>query len=241
MPRHLAIRTGWAMVIAAYVVALGQGPGSESKGVAERRAQATATRDLFVKFTTAAGMNCPTAPPNVVVEDVPGYTSYDPATNTLKTGAWEQLTSEEKRRFFGMLGPGATEDEARAEFEIGANHWVFVRELEGWWQACRKVPETGGAYSFESGVNRVEAAFWREQDPSILVHMRRVFKSLQGRVPSPVPPGQRVEAYYDAHYPNKFKGPQEYLWFQARMCLASFDEKPSPTFAQALRDISVPK
>jgi len=226
------------MVAVAYVVALGQAPGAESKVAVERRAQATATRDLFVKSIVAAGLSCSTAPPNIVVEDVPGYASFDSAINSLKTGTWEQLTSEEKSRFFGLLGPGATEDGARAEFEIGANHWVFVRELEGWWLACRKVPESGSPYAFESEVNRVETAFWREQDPSILAHMRRVFQSLQSRVPNPVPPGQTVEAYYDAHYPNKFKGPQEYLWFQARMCLALFDEKPSPTFAQALKDIS---
>ncbi len=240
MPKAMARRTGW-VVTAACGIALGQGTAAESKGVAERKAQATALRDSFVKATVAAGMSCPTAPPKIVVEDVPGYASYDPTTNSLKTGTWEQLTGEEKSRFFGMLGPEATEREARAEYEIGANHWVFVRELEGWWQACRKLPETGSAYAFESGVNRVEAAYWREQDASILEHMHRVFQSLQSRVPNPVPVGQSAETYYDAHYPDRFKGPPEYLWFQARMCLALFDEKPSPTFAQALRDISVPK
>ena len=241
MLKALARRTSWIVVAAACGVALGQGPGAESKGVAERRAQATATRDSFVKATVAAGMTCSIGPAKIMVEDVPGYASYDSATNTIKTGAWEQLTDEEKSRFFGLLGSGTTEDAARAEFEIGANRWVFVRELESWWLACRKVPEKGSSYAFESGVNRVEAAYWREQDASIIEHMRGVFQSMQSHVPSPVPVGQGVEAYYDAHYPDKFKGPPEYLWFQARMCLAVFDEKPRPTFEQALKDMSSSK
>ena len=238
MLKASARKMGWIVMAATCGVALGQGTGAESKQVADRRAQATVLRDSFVKATVAGGMSCASAPPKIVVEDVPGYASYDSATNSLKTGNWEQLNDEEKSRFFGMLGPRATEDAARAEFEIGANHWVFVRELEGWWQTCRKVPEKGSAYAFESGVNRVEAAYWREQDASIIDHMRGVFQSMQRHVPSPVPAGQSVETYYDAHYPDKFKGPPEYLWFQARMCLAAFDEKPSPTFTQALKDIS---
>jgi hypothetical protein len=231
-------RMGWVVVAAACTAALGQGTDAESKGVAERRAQAIALRDSFVRATVAAGMSCPTAPPKIVVKDVPSYGSFDPVTNTLTTGAWEQLTDEEKGTFLRMLGPGTTDDAARAEFEIGANHWVFMRELVGWWQACRKVAEIASKYAYESGVNRIAAAYWREHDASIITHQRGVFESIESNVPSPVPAGQSVEAYYDAHYPDKFKTVLEYLWFQARMCLAVFDEKPGPTFAQALKESS---
>ncbi len=50
-----------------------------------------------------------------------------------------------------------------------------------------------------------------------------------------------MESYFDAHYPDKFKSVLEYIWFQARMCLTSFDEKPSPTLAQALKETSPSK
>jgi hypothetical protein len=241
MLRALTRSMGWILLSAACGVALGQGTGVQSRGVAERRAQATALRDSFVNATVSAGMSCPIAPPKIVVEDVPSYGSYDPATNTLTTSAWEQLTDEEKSGFFRMLGPGATEDAARAEFEIGAHHWVFVHELGHWWQACRKVPETGSGYRFESGANRVATAYWREHDASILTHQRGVFEFIESHVPSPLPAGQSVEAYFDMHYPDKFKTVVDYIWFQARMCLAIFDEKPSPTFAQALKEISSSK
>ena len=45
-----------------------------------------------------------------------------------------------------------------------------------------------------------------------------------------------MEAYFNAHYPDRFGSVVEYIWFQARMCLAVFAEKPSSTFAQALKE-----
>ena len=173
--------------------------------------------------------------------DVPSYGSYDAETNSLRTSAWEQLTDEEKSGFFRMLGPGTTAEMARAEFEIGAHSWVFVHELGHWWQACRKVPETGSGYAIESGADRIAAAYWREHDASIIAHQRRVFEFIQSHVPSPVPAGQSTEGYFDTHYPDKFGSVLEYIWFHTRMCLLLFEEEPNPTFAQALKETSSSK
>ncbi len=241
MLKVLARRLSWIVAAVACGTALGQGTSPESKGVAERRVQATALRDSFVEAIVAAGMSCPIAPPKIVVRDVPSYGNYDSVTNTLTTSAWDQLTGEEKSGFFRMLGPGTTEEAARAEFEIGVHRWVFVHEMGHWWQACRKVPETGSGYAIELGANRVAAAYWQVRDSSIIAHQHGVFELIQSHVPSPVPAGQRVETYFDMHYPDKFGSMLEYIWFQARMCLAVFDEKPRPTFAQALKDISPSK
>ena len=115
---------------------------------------------------------------------------------------------------------------------------VLVHELGHWWQACRNVPETGSGYAIESGADRVAAAYWREHDALIIAHQRGVFEFIQSHVPRPVPAGQSVGAYFDAHYPDKFGSVLEYISFQTRMCLAVFDEKPSPTFAQALKETS---
>lgn len=77
MLKVLARRLGWIMAAVACGTALGQGTSPESKGVAERRAQATALRNSFVKAIVAAGMSCPIAPPKIVVRDVPSYGSYE--------------------------------------------------------------------------------------------------------------------------------------------------------------------
>jgi hypothetical protein len=223
-------------VLVAAVCGAAWGQTEESKGVGAVRVEATALRDEFVKATVAAGMSCPIAPPKIVVEDVPSYGQYDPEMNTLKTSAWELLSDEEKSGFFRMLGPGATEDAARKEFEIGAHHWVFVHELGHWWQECRGVKVTKDGYAFEAGANRVAAAYWREKDAAVIAHQKAVFEMVQAHVPNPVPTGQSAEAYFNAHYPDTFPSVVEYIWFQARMCLAAFDEKPAPTFAQALKE-----
>ena len=223
---------------------LGQtAPGAKAaaltEAVAATRVQMEGLRDDFVKATVAAGFTCSIAPPTIVVEDVPTYGSYDPDRNTLTTSTWEQMTEGEKGGFYRLAGPqsgpGASEEAARREFEVGAHHWVFVHELGHWWEKCRHVSEEGNHYGYESGANRVAAAYWRERDPSVIAHQRAVFTLILSRLPNPVPDGQSAEAYFNAHYPDKFASVREYIRFQAQMCLAVFDEKPAPTLAEALK------
>jgi hypothetical protein len=194
----------------------------------------TTLRDTFVKATVEAGFACPIAPPKILVEDAPSFGSYDPKTNTLKTSGWNRMTDAERNLFFHLLGPGTTEEAARAEFETGVHHWVFVHELGHWWQACRGVVDGKEHYRREFEADRIAAAYWQEHDPEVVVHQRAVFETLLKRTPNPVPEGQRVEAYFDANY-DKLGPTPVYIWFQARMCVTAFEEKPAPTFAQALK------
>jgi hypothetical protein len=48
-----------------------------------------------------------------------------------------------------------------------------------------------------------------------------------------VPEGQDVETYFDANYQKLGPSPA-YPWFQSRMCVTAIDERPEPSFAQAL-------
>jgi hypothetical protein len=219
----------------------GQAASAEGAGTAAAveatRVKMTSLRDAFVKATVDAGFTCPIAPPKIVVEDVPSYGNYDPKTNVLKTSAWEQLSEEEKAGFFQLTAAsGGGEAAARAEFEMGAHHWVFVHELGHWWETCRGVPDTSEAYGYEAGADRIATAYWQEHDPLVIAHQKAVFELVQAHFPSPVPAGQSVESYFDAHYPDKFASVVEYIWFQARMCLAAFAETPMPSFARALKE-----
>jgi hypothetical protein len=45
--------------------------------------------------------------------------------------------------------------------------------------------------------------------------------------------GEDVEAYFNKHYQELGPSPA-YPWFQSRMNVAAYDEKPVPTFVQAL-------
>lgn len=51
--------------------------------------------------------------------------------------------------------------------------------------------------------------------------------------PNPVPAGEDVEAYFNKHYQQLGPSPA-YSWFQSRMNVAAYDEKPIPTLIQAL-------
>ena len=203
-------------------------------GIAATKAQMTSMRDEFVKATVEAGFPCPIPPPTILVVNVPSFGNYDPQSNTLETPAWEQLTDDERGRFYRLLGPGTTEAAARGEFETGAHHWVFVHEMGHWWQACRGVVNRDQHYAVEFGANRIAAAYWQERDPQVIAHQRAVFERLLKRSPSPVGEAQDIESYFDANY-EKLGPTLAYIWFQARMCMTAFDEKPLPTFAQALK------
>ena len=201
-------------------------------GIPATKAQLTSLRDQFVKAAAEAGFVCPIAPPALSLVDVPSFGTYIPQSNTLETPAWEQLTDDERGRFYRLLGPGTSEEAARGEFETGVHHWVFVHEMGHWWQACRGLALKH--YAMELGANRIAAAFWRERDPQVIGHQRAVFEGLLKRMQSPVAEAQDAETYFDANYETLGPTPG-YIWFQARMCITAFDEKPAPTFAQALQ------
>ncbi len=226
---------GWVVMAAVCGAAWGQGTGAESKGVVATRVKMTAVRDAFVKATVAAGFTCPIAPPELVIDDVPSFGQYSPEKNRLRTVAWEQLSAQGKGFFAQLAGPGASEEAVRAEFELDVHQWIFVHEMGHWWQACRGVVDHGDHYAIESGANRIAAAYWREHDPVVVSHLRAAFDGLLTHAPSPVPAGQEVKAYFNANYETLGPSPA-YPWFQSKMGVVVIDERPMPTFKQALEE-----
>ena len=111
----------------------------QAADVEDTRARMTALRDAFVHSVHEAGFTCPIAVPPILVEDVPSFGSYDTETNTLRTSAWSLLKPAESEMFFRLMGPNATETDAKQEFEDGVHHWVIVHELGHWFQACHGV------------------------------------------------------------------------------------------------------
>jgi len=239
-------RLGRMRLVVGLVMMAGLGVGSGAgqavaadaateAAVEATRVKMTAVRDAFVKATVDAGFRCTIAVPKVVVMDVPSYGNYDVERNVVETPAWELMSAREKGLMYQLAGPGADEAAARAEFETDAHHWIFVHELGHWWQACRGVAHDGRHYAKEYGANRIATAYWRERDSAIVPHMRGAFEMVVAHAPNPVPAGHEVETYFDAHYETLGPSPA-YPWFQSRMSLVAFDEKPEPTFAQALAE-----
>lgn len=204
--------------------------------VEETRVQMTALRDAFVQTVKDAGFTCSLAVPPITVEDVPSFGSYDPETNTLRTSAWSLLKPEESQMFYHFMGPNATEEIARKEFEDGVHHWVIVHELGHWFQACRGITEkTAKPYAIEFGADRIAAAYWNERDPGVITHQRPVFEAILHSFANPVPEGASIEPFFNDHYQELGPTPG-YLWFQSRMCLTAFNEKPTPSLKRVLAE-----
>ncbi|SEG59333.1 hypothetical protein SAMN05421819_3658 [Bryocella elongata] len=199
--------------------------------VAATRAKAIAMRDAFVAKVKAAGFSCPIAPPAIVVTDIPSWGNYNEETNTLSTSEWTLLQPREKAFFKMLAGPNATDAEVQELFDRASHRWIFVHEMGHWWQACRH--QDAKPYATEYGADRIAMAYWREADATVVPRMMPVFHVVLDHMPSPVPDGQEVEAYFNANYQTLGPSPA-YPWFQSRMVVTAFEETPAPTFAMTL-------
>jgi hypothetical protein len=195
----------------------------------------TALRDSFVQQTTVSGVTCPIPPPTIVLTDKASFGSYEPETNTLETPKWQQLTADERSVFFQLAGPNAETKAAREVFEGAAHRWIFIHEMGHWWQACTHANQKRQHYQVEYDANRIAAAYWRESDPNFMNNMLAGFQHMLEHTPDPVPAGQTPETYFNDNY-KKLTLTPDYTWFQAQMITAVGDEKPAPTFAQALNE-----
>jgi hypothetical protein len=208
--------------------------GAHDVEVTATLAKATAVRDNFAARIHADGFSCPIPLPTILVEDVPSFGQYDDKTNIIRTSDWTLLNPQERAFFFQLAGPGAKEADVRAMFDKAAHEWIFIHELGHWWQACRNVTTSNiGPYQVEYGADRISLAYWREEDPAIVATMMPIFQSVVDHARNPVPVGEGVEAYFNKHYQELGPSPA-YPWFQSRMNIAAYEEKPAPTFAQSL-------
>jgi hypothetical protein len=210
--------------------------GAHDAEVAATLAKATAVRDAFVARIHANGFSCPIPAPTILVEDVPSFGQYDDKTNVIRTSDWTLLNPQERAFFFQLAGPGAKETDVRTTFDKAAHGWIFIHELGHWWQACRNANSNSGPYQVEYGADRISLAYWREVDPSVVDAMMPIFRSVFDHSPNPVPAGEDVEAYFNKHYQELGPSPA-YPWFQSRMNVAAYEEKPAPTFAQSLLNV----
>ena len=195
--------------------------------------EAEALRDAFVKRLRDAGFSCSLPVPAIVVEDVPSFGQYRPETNVVRTSDWSLLTAQEKAMFVQLAGPGRNESDAHHLFDV-AHQWIFIHELGHWWQACSGGNAGRSHYQVEYGANRISLSYWREVNAQVAETTKPVFQAVVDHAPSPVPPDQSVEDYFNVNYETLGPSPK-YPWFMSRMNLAAFDEKPFPTFAAALR------
>jgi hypothetical protein len=194
-------------------------------------AQTTARRDLFIRSVAAEGYSTCRAP-TIVLKDTQSYGNYQAERNELVIATWPSLTAEERQGFEDLARQIGHHSTGESVFSGGTHRWVFAHELGHWWQACRKQTRPS-SFEEENGVSRIALAFWREQDPKFAQAVVRGSVALTQQMTSPIPAGQSVQSYVDAHFADISKG-DTYTWVQATSIVSLADESPNPSFLKAL-------
>ena len=193
----------------------------------------SAVQAAFVSNIRALGLSCTLPVPKISVEDVPSFGNYSPDTNILRTSDWSMLSAAERAFAYQLVPPGADEATAKATFNDVAHRWIFVHEMGHWWQNCHKANFTQQPYKNEYEADRIAAAYWNGVDPSLVTKIMALAQAVLNHTPYPVPAGQLVERYFNAHYQTLGPSPA-YPWFQARMIMDCGKQTPQPTFAETL-------
>ena len=222
-------------LLACFLAQTTSGATPGDVGHASTLARLNALRNTFGARIKAAGLACPIALPDIVIDHVPSFGNYDDAANVLHTANWGELSTEEHGLFVRLAGPKADEHAAHAAFEDAVHRWIFVHELGHWWQACRHANSAHSNYQIEYGANRIALAYWREADPDFANRMLSIFHGFVDQAVSPVPYGQATEAYFNSHYEQLAPTPG-YRWYQSYMIVTTSEEKPAPGFATALAE-----
>ena len=85
--------------------------------------------------------------------------------------------------------------------------------------------------------NRISVAWWREHDPTYLAKLIKDFRTIEARLPNPVPAGENARHYFTTQYSKLAEDPNAYGWFQLHMIVVAYDERPKRNFQQAIDDL----
>jgi hypothetical protein len=86
----------------------------------------------------------------------------------------------------------------------------------------------------ELNANRVAVAWWRERDPKFLDRLVGDVRLILATLPSPVPAGEDDKEYFSRNLWELVKNPNKYGWYQLRMIVIAFEERPELTYQQTI-------
>lgn len=225
--RHLIIVTGLWLQIAS--------PGGAAT-LDPVEQKVTAVRDRFVAAVRACGVT-PRFEPAVRILSEPAVIAYRGKTRTLVIGRWETLPSPIK----GFLNQWAAHDipetSGEALFDQLFNGFLIGHELGHWVGDQSGRLDTIDFYQAELEANQFAIAFAALAPATARSLAATVgqFSCLRA-LPDPVPPGQDVRAYFNAHYwTMSTQEPVAYNWYQGRFMQQAWDLREQATFCELVR------
>lgn len=176
-----------------------------------------------------------------------GLSRYDgPTRNTVHEALWEDVPVPLQQIFNQWAGYTGDYSDGRRLFHDMFYRFFFVHEFGHWLSdqvlaqrhdtlaaQAEKNSETN-RWQYEMVANRISIAWWRTHDPTFLARLVRDLRSIEARLPSPVPSGDDIEQFFAANYDSLAQDPRKYGWYQLQMVIMASDEKPVATFQQAI-------
>jgi hypothetical protein len=192
----------------------------------------------FENRVHAAGFPTNMPKPNLFVDTIPQLSLYTRKDNTVHTGSWEDLKPDTQALFIRWAGY-AGDTSGRQLFDDMFHRFFLTHELAHWLQFQTPNPENvTNFYQRELSANRISIAYWRGKDPAYLLLLVARFRRIRGHLPDPVPSDQNAQQYFNANYSQLGSNAGVYGWYQLGLVISAFDERPSPTFVEILRQIS---
>jgi hypothetical protein len=185
--------------------------------------------------------------PEIRIDAGPTLSSYDNGTgNVVHEEYWEKVPSPEQATFNRWATYTGDELSGRQLFQDMFYRFFFVHELGHWMQdqilsqrhdakaeAAKKNAGTA-RWQYETVANRISVAWWREHDQAYLKKLVNDFRTIQRKLPTPVPQGEDARVFFTREYDKLTEDPNAYGWFQLQMVISAYDEHPAMSFQQAI-------
>lgn len=176
-------------------------------------------------------------PPAIVVDSSPQLSYFVAQENAVHTSMWRAVPPEWQltfSRWASLAEDGITGEQL---FSAMFGRFFFVHEMAHWAQSQYGPTLTSpnvNVYEYELEANRLSVAYWRAQDPAFLATLVREFRTIERKLPDPMPRGQDRKQYFTKNHRNLAENPDAYGWFQFDTALLAYDESPSPTMKELI-------
>jgi hypothetical protein len=185
--------------------------------------------------------------PEIRIDAGPSLSFYGMGKgNVVHEEYWKNVPAAARASFNQWATYTADEPTGKALFEDMFYRFFFVHELGHWMQdavlqqrrdsmakQADKNSDTA-RWQYETVANRISVAWWREHDPQYLAKLVNDFRTIEAKLPNPVPSGEAPRRFFTREYKRISDDPNAYGWFQLQMVILAYDEQPALSFQQAI-------
>lgn len=192
-----------------------------------------------------------TKAPKVRIDAGPGLSFYDMGTgNVVHEERWENVPAPIQATFNQWAEYAGDQPSGQQLFREMFHRFFLVHELGHWMEdqvmkqrrdrmaATARRNANTARWEYETIANRISVAWWREHDAAYLAKLIKDFRTIQAKLPNPVPVGEDARHYFGRQYSKLAEDPNAYGWFQLHMVILAYDERPRSSFQQAINKLA---